>query len=397
MAVKKDSSIQDLEAARQQLLQLEKTRSLGTLSAGVAHHFNSLLSIILGYASFVLNREKVTSESAEALHKVCEAAQRGRRLTEEILAFSGSDTEEEVACPIHETINAVLSLLQAQSGHGIHVESRLEAAHDTVMALPSSIRQIVFNLLSNALDGITPQGGKLSVFTANVELSTGTGKQQFVRLEVADSSGSIPEGFKPQKNGSAPSKVPLDGDRIGLRLSSVYGMVGRLDGTVLISSEPGMLTRVEVLLPVHSAREKEAAKEKKVRRRLAPSTLWVVDDDPIFREMCKQVLSEEGHTVEGISDGRGLREKWQGHKGSKPDLIIIDFSMPEYNGLQLCEWLRGQGAKVPVILVSGFAANQPDIGKALKMRKTYFLQKPFSSRDLADTVTVAMGETLIGQ
>ena len=396
MAVKKDSSIQDLEAARQQLLQLERTRSLGTLSTGVAHHFNSLLSIILGYASFVLNREKIGGESAEALRKVCEAAQRGRRLTEEILAFSGGEAEEEMVCRIHETVNAVLSLLQAQTAHGICVESRLEAEHDTVMALPSSIRQIVFNLLSNALDSITPQGGKLSVFTANVELSTGSGKQPFVRLEVSDSSGSVPEGFRPQKNGSAPSKVPLDGDRIGLRLSSVYGMVGRLDGTVLISSEPGMLTRVEVLLPVHSARE-EAAKEKKVRRRLAPSTLWVVDDDPIFREMCKQVLSEEGHTVDGIPGGRELREKWQGHRGPKPDLIIIDFSMPEYNGLQLCEWLRGQGAKVPVILVSGFAANQPDIGKALKMKKTYFLQKPFSSRDLADTVTVAMGETLIGQ
>ena len=378
------------------MLQLERTRSLGTLSAGVAHHFNSLLSIILGYASFVLNREKITGDSAEALRKVCDAAQRGRRLTEEILAFSGSEAEEEGACHIHETINAVLSLLQAQTGHGIQVESRLEAAQDTVMALPSSIRQIVFNLLSNALDSVMPQGGKLSVFTTNVELSTGAGKQQFVRLEVADSGGSVPEGFKPQKNGSAPSKVPLDGDRIGLRLSSVYGMVGRLDGTVLISSEPGMLTRVEVLLPVQSAKE-EAAKEKKVRRRLAPSMLWVVDDDPIFREMCKQVLSEEGHTVEGIPDGRGLRDKWQGHRGAKPDLIIIDFSMPEYNGLQLCEWLRGQGAKVPVILVSGFAANQPDISKALKMKKTYFLQKPFSSRDLADTVTVAMGETLIGQ
>jgi len=80
----------------------------------------------------------------------------------------------------------------------------------------------------------------------------------------------------------------------------------------------------------------------------------------------------------------------------KADLIIMDFSMPEYNGLQLCQWLRDEGAKTPVILVSGFAANQPDIKKALKLKKTHFLQNPFSFREMADTVTVALGETLIG-
>jgi CheY-like chemotaxis protein len=173
-------------------------------------------------------------------------------------------------------------------------------------------------------------------------------------------------------------------------------MVGRLSGTVTATHEPGALTRVEVLLPL-ATRGQEPAVAKKFRHRLAPSAIWVVDDDPIFREMCHQVLQENGHAVQDIPSGRELMERWPPPKGKQPDLMLIDFSMPEYNGLELCEWLREKGARMPIVLVSGFAANQPDIKKALKMKKTYFLQKPFTARDLTDTVTVALGETLIGE
>ena len=100
----------------QQLVQSERTHSVGTLSGGVAHHFNNLLSVILGYSSFVLNREQVSDEAADALHKIAEAAQRGRRLTEEILAFLGSEVEEEAPCDVHETVNNVLSLLESKTG-----------------------------------------------------------------------------------------------------------------------------------------------------------------------------------------------------------------------------------------------------------------------------------------
>ena len=150
----------------QQLVQSERTHSVGTLSGGVAHHFNNLLSVILGYSSFVLNREHVSNEAADALHKIAEAAQRGRRLTEEILAFLGSEAEEEAPCDVHETVNNVLSLLEPKTGSNVRVQTHLDANASTVLAPPSSIRQIVFNLLTNAIDSM-PSGGALTVSTAN--------------------------------------------------------------------------------------------------------------------------------------------------------------------------------------------------------------------------------------
>lgn len=374
-----------------QLVQSERTQSVGTLSGGVAHHFNNLLSVILGYSSFVLNREAVSKEAAEALHKIMDAAQRGRRLTEEVLAFLGSEFEEDAPCRVHETVNSVLSLLESKTGSAVKVEARLGAARDTVIATPSSIRQIVFNLLMNAIDSM-PGGGVLAVATSNTQMAAETGRQDFFKLEVTDTGGAVPPGLA-----AAPpiGEMRMPADRMGMKLSSVYGMVGRLDGTVLVSSEPGTVTRVQVLLPT-VAEGAAAQEEKKIKRRLAPSRIWVVDDDAIFREMCRQVLTDEGHTIEEMPGGREFQEKWR--KGStRPDLILMDFSMPEYNGLQLCEWLRNEGSRAPVILVSGFAANQPDIRKALRLKKTYFLQKPFSFREMADTVTVALGETLIGE
>ncbi|OQA23906.1 MAG: Blue-light-activated protein [Verrucomicrobia bacterium ADurb.Bin345] len=373
----------------EQLVQSERTHSLGTLSGGVAHHFNNLLSVILGYSSYVLNRERLSKDASESLHKISEAAQRGRRLTEEILAFLGSEVEENVPCHIHETVTSVLSLLESKTGASVRVETSLKATSDTVVAEPSAIRQIIFNLLTNAIDSM-PGGGVLSVKTTNVGIQGEGGKQECLRLEVMD-SGGMPVS---QADMAAAAGARTVQGRMAMKLSSVYGMVGRLDGTVVVAAEPGTATRVEVLLPTAKVGA-AVVEERKTRHRLVPSEIWVVDDDPIFREMCRQVLSDDGHSVQEASGGREFMNLWRTAR-RKADLIIMDFSMPEYNGLQLCQWLRDEGAKTPVILVSGFAANQPDIKKALKLKKTHFLQKPFSFREMADTVTVALGETLIG-
>jgi len=378
-----------------QLLQSERMRSLGTLSGGVAHHFNNLLSVILGYSSFVLNREDHSKEAADALRKIAEAAQRGRRLTEEILAFAGTEAEEEAPAHVHETLTNVLSLLEAELGSHIRVNKELKAEHDVVISAPSAVHQIVFNLLTNAIDSM-PTGGELTLSTSNVRIGSGPDRDQYLKLEVVDSSGALPEGFDQQMVEGEVVHEALAGDRAALKLSNIYGMVGRMEGTMMVSTDPGAMTRVEVLLPTAATEQVEAEPETRRRRRLSPSTIWVVDDDAIFREMCDQVLGDEGHQVEEMSGGKEMQRRWK-QSGETPHLIIMDFSMPEFNGLELCEWVRNQGSNVPIILVSGFSAKQSDIKKALRFKRTFFLQKPFTSRDLTDAVTVALGETLIGE
>jgi CheY-like chemotaxis protein len=366
-------------------LDSERAQALAATAQGMAHHINNLLSIILGYASLVADKAKLEGSPADAVKKIADAAQRGRRFTEEILAVAGGDEEEDAPVSVHERIHGVLNLLQGRMGGKIKVVSNLKAQRDIVTGPPGVVHQVVFNLMTNALDSM-PTGGLLTVTTANgPDEADG---RDLLQIEVTD-SGGIPssKAGQPGEGGAAVHGAP--------KLASALGLVGHLEGTVSVTSDVDAATRVRVTLPTSA--KPEARPEKKVRRRLAPSRIWVADDDSVVREMCRRVLTEDGHTVEEVCSGLDAEKMIHKEGAAKPDLIVYDFNMPDYSGLEFCSALRDEGIRVPVLLLSGFKPDQRDISSALKLRKTFFLQKPFSFRDMSDMITVALGETLIGE
>lgn len=375
-------AVDEADQTASRLVQSERVRSLGTLSSGVAHHFNGLLSVILGYSSFVLNRERLSPSVTSALRKISEAAQRGRRMTEELLAFSGSDVEEAETSKAHEIIRNVLMLLQAQLPSRIHVTTRLDARYDEVQSVPSEFHQVVFNLVTNAIDALSSKG-ELIVETANADMDAEDAGSAFFKMRVSSLGKNIGTEDAPDETGDKPN----------LKLSSVYGAVGRMEGTVVVSEDSDNKTTVDVFLPLVSKKDEKEIDEPTAIHS-GDRRVWIVDDDPIFREMCSVVLSEEGHQVEEITGGQEMHDKWN-YGSLQPDLLIVDFSMPDYNGLELCQWLQEQKAHVPVILVSGLSPQQPDIRKALNLPGVQYLQKPFSFRELSDIVSMAMGDRLI--
>lgn len=374
-----------------QHLQAERMAALGTLADGMAHHFSNLLSVILGYGSLVLDKGQLDAESAEALKRVNDAAQRGRRFTEEILSLTGGQDEEDAHNSIHERLDGVLPLLQARLPAGASVKRDFAAARDGVLAPPAVVHQIIFNLLAAALDSL-PRGGTLAVHTSNCSEERELGAQDCIKIVVADGDAkSIGNGHVTSARSALDT---MAGESVGPKLTSLFGQIGRLDGTVTVeSSEDGSATRVEIILPLSGAAS--VAPEKKIKRRLAPSSVWVVEDDPNVCEMCRRVLSAEGHTVEEFSSGESLVRRLQGG-GAKPDLLMVDFNLPDQNGLEIISWLREAGHRTPVIFTTAFGPEHPQVGKALKHRKAFLLRKPFTFRDLADQVTIALGETLIG-
>jgi len=368
------------------LARMERYRSMGILSGGIAHHFNNLLSVILGYASFALNNDEVTEDISSALNKICEAAQQGRRMTEELLAFSGDEDDGQV-CHVHDAITNVLSLLKSQVASGINVETHLDAKNDEVVAPPGPTHQILFNLFTNAFDSMASEG-QLDVTTACIEMETDDGMRPYLRIEVSDSAGVLPAGAEQVAETIEMTEDFLPRDYMGLRLSSICGIVGEMDGTVVISSQPDSLTSVSVLLPVASQHVDEVETRQSTGS-ITPDLVWVVDDDKQFRDMCEQVFPMEGLRVVTMDGGPDLQKKWMAQE-ERPDLLIIDFSMPEYNGLELCEWLAEQKSTIPVVLISGLANTHPDIRRALEMDQIFFLQKPFSFREITDVISVAM-------
>lgn len=371
-----------------QQLQTERLNALGSLAEGMAHHFSNLLSIILGYSSMILDRSTLTGETAEAMHKVTEAAQRGRRFTEEILALSESFSDEEpTVSSVHERLNGALTLLQARMKSGIQLSTQLDAKNDRIVAPQGIIHHIAFNAIANAIDSM-PNGGKLSLKTENIDIEEHGKIRNYFRMTVTD------HGLFPLKKGKALSAEDTSAEeRLAPKLASLLGQVASLDGTVTMRSEKNQSTTLEVTIP-NATEADEAAPVKRVRRRLAPSRIWVADDDNVMREMCHRVLTEEQHDVEEISSGNEFIERFNNEE-DQPELLIYDFGMPDITGLEVCRWLRDNGHRIPIILISGFAPDHPEIKKALKLRKTFLLQKPFSFRDMSDLVTIALGETLI--
>ena len=349
----------------------DRLAALGSMAEGMAHHFSNLLSVILGYSSLVLDKAELSAQSAEYLHKVTEAAQQARRFTEEVLTLAGQDEQEDAVCAVHDRLQRVLGLLQSRAGARVEVSTQYEAARDTVAAPPGLIHQMVLNLLGNAFDSL-PRGGRLTLRTSNPQ-------PERLRIEVLESDRERSAGDSDAASKTQPG------------LARLLGQVARLDGEVSSHGVSAGGIHVAVTLPLTPAAGAPAP-AKKIRRRLAPSSIWVVDDDPVVREMCRRVLSAEGHTVEEYASGEALRQQLA---KAKPDLVIYDFNMPDADGLEMASWMRDHGHRAPVILLSGFSPEHPSLKKALALRKTFFLQKPFSFRDMADIVTIAMGETLV--
>jgi CheY-like chemotaxis protein len=360
----------------------EHMNALGYMAEGMANHLSNILSIILGYSSLVVDREQLDIESAEALRKVTEAAQKGRRFTEEVLRLAGSAGEEQSLCSVHERISGVVSLLAPRLSQRVKVETRLDAARDGVLAPPGVVHQIVLNLLNTAAEGAST-GSVLTVSTANVAPAAGSGDGEGLCLAVEEKPAAS-RGVR-TAHGTAEGATRL----VGLR-----GFVGRLEGSVKVTGGPDEPAGIEVLLPVAAGAEAPAAR-KEYRRRLAASRIWVVDDDAVVREMCNRVLAEDGHEVEEVQSCGELNERLR-KGGQQPDLLIYDFMMPDEDGLELANRLRTEGIRTPIVLLSGFSPDQPSIKKALALRKTFYLQKPFTFRDISDMVSVALGETLVG-
>ncbi len=347
----------------------DRLAALGSMAEGMAHHFSNLLSVILGYTSLVLAKSELSAEASEGLHKAAEAAQQARRFTEEVLLLAGQE-EEDAICAVHERIQRVLGLLKARAGNRVDVVTQLEATRDTVAAPPGLVHQMILNLLGHSFDNLS-NGGQVTISTKN------NGDQ--LLIDVMDSSTPATAGDSDAARQTKPG------------LARLLGQVARLDGEISSSAATARGSHVVVTLPT-TISTGLASPQKKIRRRLAPSAIWVADDDSVVREMCRRVLTAEGHTVEESASGADLKKRLA---TAKPDLVIYDFSMPDVDGLEMARWMRENGHRSPIILISGFTAEHPSVKKAILLRKTFLLQKPFSFRDMADIVTIAMGETLV--
>ena len=389
--------IVDITEQRQlqaELLQAQKMESLGRLAGGMAHDFNNLLTVIRGYADVLSTQLGEEDPRRDELREIRDAAGRGAGLTRQLLALS----RRQMLVPRDVDLNVLVTdlerMLRRVIGADIEIVTLLSPDLGWVRADPGQLEQVLLNLAVNARDAM-PRGGTLRLETARSRVDRGASDRatqgvppgEYVVLKVAD-TGIGMDGETQAKAFEPFFTTKPPGEGTGLGLSTVYGIVQQSGGAVTMESSPGKGTTMRLFFPrFEPVEEPEDDAEPAVPAGAKPTkgTLLVVEDEERVRRLTCRILEQYGYGTLEASDGQTALDLLNGSE-SAIDLLISDVLMPGMSGPELVDRARRQRPDLPVLLLSGYPADEIPHGEEADQRARRFLQKPFSAEALATAV-----------
>jgi two-component system, cell cycle sensor histidine kinase and response regulator CckA len=384
--------VTDRHELEQQHQQAHKMEAIGQMAAGVAHDFNTLLTVILGYCELLLADEDEDNTRQLAIAEIQKAGESAARLTRQLLAFSRKQIIEPTVLDVNAIVSSMQAMLRRLIGEDVSVALVLRPRLAPVTADRGQIEQIIMNLAMNARDAM-PRGGALSIETDNVEvhenrpatphaLSAG----RYVTLTVTDTgTGMTPHVLNRLFEPFFTTKEL--GKGTGLGLATVYRIVESTGGTIDVSSEVGKGTSITVYFPKANAAEMVVEMPSPRRKPAGSETVLVVEDVEALRELVKRMLQRQGYSVlvaASAEEALGVFER-----SASIDVVLTDAVMPGASGSELIRQLMKQRPDLRVILMSGYAADAiiqhglPDPGIA-------FLHKPFTSEALGQKIRAVL-------
>ncbi len=356
------------EQAQEALRQAQKMEAVGQLTGGIAHDFNNMLTGIIGGLDLIQHYIQTGrhADTQRFIEAAITSANRAAALTHRLLAFSRRQPLDLKRVELNRLIGSMEELLIRTLGPHIRIQPELGADVWAVTSDENQLESALLNLVINARDAM-PDGGTLRISTRNVRLGpderVGDLKPgQYVVLSVSDTGC----GMSPKVLASAFEPFfttkPI-GQGTGLGLSMIYGFVRQSGGHVELTSEQGVGTEVSLYLPVHEG-DIETATSRALPRagRQAPQDeqILVVEDDPAVRLLVVEVLSDLGYQVIEAADGAAALEHLK--SGQRIDLLITDVGLPGMNGRQLADLARERREALPVLFMTGYAAQAASAG-----------------------------------
>ncbi|HKE92929.1 MAG TPA: response regulator [Povalibacter sp.] len=392
------NQIEERERVESTLNQLQRLEAVGQLTSGVAHDFNNLLTVVLGNIGFVersLSEQSGFDKQVQRLGYMRTAAERGAKLTDQLLSFSRRQRLEPRALDLNETINAMRDLLQSTLGGSIRIDAKLSRDLWPAMADPTQLELAVLNLAINARDAMEV-GGSLHVETANVTLAPPAAPEEppageYVSVCVCDTgSGMTPEVRAKVFEPFFTTKEVGKGS--GLGLSQVLGFAKQSGGGVCIASQVGTGTSVYIYLPRTAAKSIPAASGKPIpdEGSAVAATVLLVDDDNAVREVTGSLLHELGYSVREAGSGGAALELLEGEQDI--DLLLIDFAMPGMNGAEIARLARTARPGMPILFVTGYA----DRAALAGVPESHIIGKPYIDDELATKIRRVLHEELQG-
>jgi PAS domain S-box-containing protein len=384
VAIKRD--ITKEKALESQLVQAQKMESVGRLAGGVAHDFNNILSVIIGYSEMILDELPANSAIAEKAEIIHEIAHKAVTLTRQLLAFSRKQLLEMQILNPQDLVENMMKMLGRMIGEDIKLENRFNGSATMVRADPSQIEQVLMNLVINARDAM-PRGGRLLIETVDVEFGAGvTSYHESVKpgrysmIAISDTGVGMDQAT--QERIFEPFFTTKEDDKgTGLGLATVYGIVKQHNGYINVFSEPGGGATFKIYLPVVDHECSQADKQKIMPKPVGDETILVVEDDPAIGVLVIEVLQPLGYRLLTAANGKEALEISRNFAEDIP-MLLTDVIMPGMNGRELAEALKKDRPTVKVIFMSGYTDDVISQCGILD-GGVNFIQKPLSPNTLA--------------
>jgi signal transduction histidine kinase/ActR/RegA family two-component response regulator len=380
------AQIEERERVESTLRQMQRLEAVGQLTSGVAHDFNNLLTVVLGNIGFLekgLSAAGVDGRMAQRLGYMRTAAERGAKLTDQLLSFSRRQRLEPKLLDLNETVASMHDLLQSTMGGSIRIETKLHRGLWPAMVDPTQLELAMLNLAINARDAMQV-GGRLAVHTENVTLGPALYPEDppagdYVAICVADTGTGMTEDVRAKVFEPFFTTKEI-GKGSGLGLSQVLGFAKQSGGGVRIESRVGEGTSIRIYLPRTKAKAEErspSAPAIAAHKDAPAARILLVDDDHAVREVTSTTLRDLGYTVVEAGSGGAALDILT--REPTIDLLIIDFAMPGMSGAEVARQARAKRPTLPILFITGFA----DRAALAGVSETHIVGKPFMNDELA--------------
>ena len=381
--------ITDRKQLEEQLRQAQKMEAVGRLAGGIAHDFNNLLMVIQGYSDLLVERLPGGDPLRRNAEQIQMASQRASSLTRQLLAFSRKQMLAPKILNVQSVVAEMEKILRRLIGEDIQLETSSAPDLGLVRADRSQTEQVILNLAVNARDAM-PQGGRLTIETANVELDSSYSHPpavlspgRYVMMAVTDNGCGM--DAETQAHVFEPFFTTKEkGKGTGLGLATVYGVVKQSGGYVWVYSEPGRGTSFKIYLPRIEETAVPAVRDGKSEMQIpqrGSETILLVEDEKGVRELAREYLASSGYTVIEAEDGHTALELAAMHVG-QIHLLLTDVVMPGISGRELAERVSQIRPGIKIIYMSGYT-DQAVVHHGILRNDAVLLQKPFTLMTLA--------------
>lgn len=359
------SAYNELRQTQQSVIEQERLRALGTMASGIAHDINNALSPVLVYSDLLFHedlRMLPRDEVQRQLEHIRTAGEDIAHIVSRMREFYRRREQKEkiTAANLNKLAGQVVDMtrprwrdIPQERGLVIEVKTDFESGLPDIAGNDSELRELITNLMLNAVDAM-PSGGKIIIHTATRCQDAGSNQAPtHVVLEVRDTGAGMDE--ETRQRCLEPFFTTKGQRGTGLGLAMVYGVTERHEGKIEIESAPGKGTTFRLIFPIHRVSPADATQAVPAPARTSALRILCIDDEPLLRQMLREILEKDGHSVELADGGEAGIAAFQAATKDRPfQVVITDLGMPRVDGRQVASILKKESPATPVIMLTGW-------------------------------------------